>query len=186
MTEVVVDEDSAWKRFVRKHWTVLVIFVAAGVLAAAGAVYVFWWFVGNAQSTGLVPSTLNLWTMGNIVSFVLNAIFWELLLIGIPVVIGAVAGWMWWRGLPHEEKIGYRFGKRSRGAGGGGGVSLLFFIAFCIKVYIDGNWSVPVATWTLDYVVGSVITILVWVAVILGIPALVATTWWIRRELRAP
>ena len=93
----------------RKHWNAVAIFVMACALALAGAVYVFLWFVRNAQSTGLVPATLGLWTMGNLVAFILNAIFWELLLIGIPVAMGAVAGWLWWRRLPDEERRGYHF-----------------------------------------------------------------------------
>jgi len=121
------------------------------------------------------------------VTFILNAIFWELLLVGVPVVVGAVIGWQWWRRLPYEERGGYRlFGRRSRRTGGSGGVSLFFFTLFAIKVYIDGNWNVPIATWTLDYLVGSVVTILIWVAVIFGIPAAIAATWWIRREVKKP
>ena len=84
----------------RKHWKAVGIFVVAAALALAGAVYVFLWFVKNAQSTGLVPSTLGLWTMANLVTFILNAIFWEHLFIGIPVVVGVGASWLWWRRLP--------------------------------------------------------------------------------------
>ena len=185
-TDVRAAETSEWKVFVRKHWGIFVVFVAACFLAVVGAVYVFWWFVGDAQSTGLVPSGLGLWTMGNLITFILYSIFWELLLIGIPVVIGAVIGWLWWRRLPDEERKGYHLGRGSRRTGGSGGVSLLFFIAFCIKVYIDGNWNVPIATWTLDYVVGSMISILVWVAVILGIPVAIGVIWWLRREMNKP
>ena len=58
---------------------------------------------------GLVPATLGLWSMANIISFILNAIFWELVLIGIPVVIGAILGWQWWKRLPDEEKKEYHF-----------------------------------------------------------------------------
>src|SRR5213596_492511 len=86
-------EGSEWKGFMRKHWTMVAVFVAAGILAFVGAVYVFWWFAGNAQSTGLVPRTLGLWTMANLVNFILNAIFWELLLIGIPVIVAGFLGW---------------------------------------------------------------------------------------------
>ncbi len=125
--------------------------------------------------------------MNNLVTFILYAIFWELLLIGIPVAIGALVAWQWWRRLPYEERSSYHFfGKGPRRSGGSGGVSLLFFIAFCIKVYIDGNWNVPIASWTLDYVVNSLVLILVWIAIILGIPAVIGLTWWIRREIKKP
>jgi hypothetical protein len=176
--------SSDGRNFVRRHWGAVAAFVIAGALAFAGAIYVFLWFVDNAQSSGMVPGTLGLWTMANLVTFISYAVFWELLLIGVPVAIAAVVGWVWWKRLPDGEWRGYHFGGRSRSTGGG--VSLLLFIAFCIKVFIDGKWNVAISTFTLDYVVGSLVTILVWGLIILGIPAAVALTWWMSRELRKP
>jgi hypothetical protein len=174
-----------WKKFLRKHWNMVALFVVAVILASVGAVYVFLWFAGDAQSTGMVPTTLGLWTMGNLVTFILHAIFWELLLIGIPVALAAVAGWLWWRRLPSEEKKEYQFfGKRSRTTSGGGGISLLFFVAFCIKVFIDGNWNVAFATYTLDYVVYSMLWILIWSLIIIGIPIAIGVIWWIHHEMK--
>ncbi len=186
MTETGSGNSSeGWKIFLRKHWNVIALFAVAVILALIGAVYVFLWFVGIAQSTGLVPAILGLWTMGNLLTFIIHAIFWELLLIGVPAILGVVAGWLWWRKLPNEEKKEYHlFGKRSRTAGGGGGISLLFFVAFCIKVFIDGNWNVAIASWTLNYVVDSMITILIWGLIIFGIPATVGIIWWIRHEIK--
>ncbi len=183
--EAGVEKGSDWKNFMRKHWSIVAIFVVAVVLAVVGAVYVFLWFVGDAQTIGLVPAILGQWTMGHVVTFILHLIFWELLFIGIPAIIGAVVGWLWWRRLPEAEKREYHFfGKRSRSTGGGGGVSFLFFVAFCIKVYVDGNWNVAIASWTLDYVVGSMITILVWTAIILGIPAAIIGLLWLSHEIK--
>jgi hypothetical protein len=173
-----------WKNFLAKHRIAVAIFVVAAVLAFAGSVYVFFWFAGNAQSTGLVPSILGFWTVGNLVAFILNLIFWELLIIGIPVLIGAVVGWQWWKRLPVEEKGYYFFRKRSRTTSGSGGISLFFFIAFCIKVYIDGKWNVPISSWTLNYVVDSMILILVWTVIIFAIPAFIGIIWWINREMK--
>lgn len=183
--EAEVENGSAWKRFLRKHWSIVAFFVVAVILAFIGAIYVYLWFVGDAQSTGLVPSILGDWTMGHIVTFILNLIFWELVFIGIPVIVGAVAGWQWWRRLPAEEKREYHFfGRRSRTTGGSGGFSLFLFIVFAIKVYIDGKWNEAISEWTLDYVVGSMITILIWMAVIIGIPAAIGIVWWIRHEMK--
>jgi hypothetical protein len=186
MTETAPENDAkGWKRFLRKHWNMLALFVVGAVLVSFGAVYVFLWFAADAQSIGLVPRTLGLWTMGSVVAFLLNVIFWELLLVGVPVIIVSVAGWLWWRRLPYEEKKDYHlFDTRSRStSGGGGAVSLLFWIAFCIKVYVDGNWNVAVATWTLDYLVYSSVWTVIWILVIFGIPAsVIGIIWWIIHE----
>jgi len=62
--ETETENDSgAWKKFLKKHWTMFALFVVAAILAAAGAIYVFLWFVGDAQSTGMIPSTLGQWTI---------------------------------------------------------------------------------------------------------------------------
>ena len=176
--------SEGWKIFLRKHWSIVALFAVLAGLVFAGAVYVYLWFVGDAQASGLVPSSLGMWSMGNVVTFILHLIFWELLLIGIPVAIGAVIGWQWWKRLPEEEKKEYHFfGKRSRTTSGGSGISLLFFIAFCIKVYVDGKWDAAIATWTLDYVVNSMITILVWSLIIIGIPIAIGALWWLHHEI---
>jgi hypothetical protein len=182
--EVEAEKSSDWKRFLEKHWMMFAVFIVAGILAFIGAIYVFVWFAGQAQTTGLVPSSLGLWTMGNIVLFILHLIFWELVLIGIPAVIGAIIGWQWWKRLPNEEKGEYHLvGKGSRSRNAGGAISTLLFIAFAIKVYVDGNWNVAISTWTLDYVIGSMITILVWIAAIAAIPIAIGVTWWMRHEM---
>jgi hypothetical protein len=178
--------SEAWKKFLRKHLSMVALFVVAVILASVAAIYVFLWFVGNAQSSGMVPTTLGQWTMRHLITFIIYAIFWEFLLIGIPVVLAAVAGWLWWRTLPSDEKREYHFfGKGSRTtSGGGGAVSLLLFIAFCIKVYIDGNWNVAIGTWRLDYIVYSLLWILIWIVIIFGIPIAIGVIWWIRHEMK--
>jgi len=182
--QVEAEQGSDWKRFMRKRWTMVAAFAVAIILVIIGAIYVFWWFTGIAQTTGLVPTSLGLWSMGNIVVFILHLILWELVFIGIPAIVVAVIGWQWWKRLPEEEKKAYHlFGRGSRSRNAGGAVSPLLFIAFAIKVYVDGNWDVAIATYSLNYVVGSMITILVWIAVIFGIPATIAAIWWLHHEM---
>jgi hypothetical protein len=182
--EIGVEKGSNWNKFLRKHWNIFAVFIVAIILAIVGAIYVLYWFAGNAQSTGLVPSTLGLWTMGHLVTFILHAIFWELLFIGIPAIIGSVVGWQWWKRLPAEERKEYHlFGKGSRSNSAGGAVSPLLFVAFALKVYVDGNWNVVISSYTLNYVVNSIIAILAWIAAIVAIPATIAIIWWIRHEM---
>lgn len=182
-TQTQAPTDSDWRRFIKSHKAAFAAFAVAAILAVAGAVYVFIWYTGNAQETGLVPSSLGLWSMSNLVWFILYGVFWELVLIGIPAAIGAGIGWLWWKRLPEAEKQQYNLsGKRSKRSGAGGAISPLLFIAFAIKVYVDGNWNQAIATYTLDYVVGSMVTILIWIAVIFAIPAVIAFIWWISRR----
>ena len=184
MTEPIgAQNDWGWRLFIRKHWAAFAVFVIAAILALAGAVYVFVWFTGNAQTAGIVPSTLGLWSMNNVLLFILHAIFWELVLIGIPVAIGAIIAWQWWRRIPQTEKDLYDLSsKHSKSRGAGGAISPLLFIAFAIKVYVDGNWNAAIANFSLDYVIGSMVTILIWIAAIFAIPATIALVWWIRHE----
>ena len=182
-------DEKIWKKFLRKHWKMLVLFVVAAILAIAGAILVFLWFVGDAQVTSLVPATVGLWTIGYLVTFLLHLIFWEVLFIGIPVIITVVAIYfLWLKKIPDEERKEYRhehlFGKRSRRTDGGGAISLLVNIVFIIKVYLDGNWNVPFTTWTFDYLVYSYLWALIWILIIFGIPILLGGTWWIRREMK--
>jgi hypothetical protein len=175
--------DSDWRRFIKNHKAAFSAFVVTALLAVAGAVYVFVWFTGVAQASGLVPSTLDLWSMNSVLLFILNAVFWELVLIGTPAGVGAAIGWFWWKRLPEAEKQRYnRSGKGSKGSKAGGAISPLLFIAFAIKVYVDGYWNTAIASFTLDYVVGSMVTILIWIAVIFAFPAAIAFIWWISRR----
>ncbi|MDE1854051.1 MAG: hypothetical protein KGI38_09970 [Thaumarchaeota archaeon] len=170
----------------RRHKGAIAAIVLGVALAFTGAVYVFLWFANTAQSSGLVPPLLGLWTMGNLVTFILYLAFWELLFIGVPIAIAAVAGWMWWKRFPGEMKMEFRWGKRGRSARGGGAGGLVFFIVFAIKVYLDGMWDVPLGTLTLNYVVGAMFTILVWGLVVIGIPGAIVLAWWLNREMKKP
>jgi len=181
--------EKVWKKFLKNHWRMLVLFVIAAAIAIIGAIYVFLWFVGEAQTTGLVPATLNLWTIGHIVTYIIHLIFWEVLYIGIPVVVFVLAIYfLWWKRIPELERKEYRkghlFGKHSKKADGGGAISFFINIVFIIKVYFDGNWNVPIATWSFDYLIYSYLWALFWILLIIGIPIAIGGTWWIRHEMK--
>jgi len=184
-TPTAEELPGVFRKFLRKHWGMLVLFVLAAVLASISAIFVYLWVVESAQATGLVPTSLGQWTMGYAVTFILHLIFWEALLIGVPMIIAAGATYqLWWKELPDEEKKEYAPGTRTRAESGGGGISFLVFIAFCIKVFLDGNWNVAFATWTFDYLVYSMLTALIWVLIIFGIPIGLGIIWWMRREMK--
>ena len=183
-TETDVCCENGWKKFIKNHWNMVIFWIIIGVIAAIGAVFIYLWFVGDAQSSNMVPTALGDWSLGHIIVFMLHLLFWELLIIGIPVAVAAIAGWMWWKKIPEEERNEYQFFKRSKTENGGEGISFLFFVAFCIKVYLDGNWDLPISSWTLDYVVDSSISILVWGAIVFGIPAIIIGLIWLSQEVK--
>src|SRR6266516_2378428 len=113
-------EHSNWRSFMRKHWRMATVFARGAALVFAGSVYVFLWFVGNAESSGPVPMTLGLCTMSHKTTIGVYDVLWELLLVGIPIAIAAVAGWEWWN-RPHEPERKFHIGGRKRSTGGGGG-----------------------------------------------------------------
>lgn len=173
------------KGFVKEHWKMFLLFAIGAVLVIVGAILVLLWFVGQAQTDGLVPASLGLWTMGYLVTFLLNLIFWEVLLVGIPVIVAAIIAWQWWKRLPMEARIGSRtFRSRSRQTGGGNAFSLLVFIAFCIKISLDGNWNLAFSSWTLDYLVYSMLTALISVLIVFGVPIAIGLIWWVSRRRR--
>jgi len=181
--------EKIWKKFLRKHWKIPIIFIVGAVLAFIAAIYVFLWFVGEAQLTGLAPPILSGWAMGHFIPFLLHLVFWVFLFVGIPVIIAAAATYfLWWKKLPSEERKEYRdrhlFGKRSHKTDGGEGISFLVSIVFCIKIYLDGNWGVPFATWKFDYLVYSCLWAFIWVLIIFGIPIAIGGIWWLHREMK--
>jgi Sec-independent protein secretion pathway component TatC len=177
--------DKCWRKFVRKHWDMLAFWIVAAVAAVVGAVLVYLWFVGEAQATDMVPMVLGEWSMSHMITFVLHLIMWELVIIGIPVAAAAGLGYLWWKRIPAEEREEYTFfGKGTKKEQGGSGISFLFFVAFCLKIYIDGNWNLAIADYTLDYVVNSMVTIMVWTAIVFGIPAIIIGLIMLSRETK--
>ena len=116
-------------------------------------------------------------------------IFWEAVFIGIPVIIAIAAIYFgWWKNLADKERKEYRdghlFGKRSKRSDAGGGFSFLIFIVFCIKVWMDGYWGVPIATWKLDYLVNNCIWAIIVIAVVIGIPILIGGSAWLYYQMK--
>jgi hypothetical protein len=183
------DEDKIWKIFLRRHWKMFAVFIAIAIVAIIGAISVFRWFVGDAISTGLVPELLGEWSIGYLVTFLLNLLYWEILYIGIPVLIVVVLIiFLWWKKLPKEERKEYRkghlfFGKSSK-SDFGGGISFLVFIFFIIKVWLDGNWGLKFGTWEFEYLISTWITALIWVLIIFAIPIGLGIIWWIHSQLK--
>jgi hypothetical protein len=187
---MVENDDKIWKKFLEKHFQMFIIFIIAGIIGFVFAVYVFLWFVGEAQLINLVPEILGEWTIGYFITFILHLIFWELIYIGIPVIIFIAAVYiLWWKKLPDDEKQEYKDGNLFSGGknhkrDAGGMITFLINIFFLIKIYIDNNWNLVFKDWKFNYLVDSYLWALIWVLVIFGIPILIGASWWINQKLR--
>ena len=182
-----------FKSFARKHWKVILPLVGAAIGIFIGSILVLLWFIGYSEIGGHGTWTFATWSMASILDFLLNLILWEFLIIGIPIIaIGLVVFFQWWNKLPDEdkealEKHGYKKRKNQRRiayGGGGGLIGILVFLAFCILIYMYGNWSTPLATLTYSYLIFTWLTGLMWVLIIGGIPLALIVFFWLRMEIK--
>ena len=185
--------DEVWIKFLRKHWKMTILIIAGISIAAVCGLLLFLWFIlPKALSTNLVPKSLSLWTMGSVVTFILNVILWEFLFIGIPVIVcAAVILLQWWRKLPDEEKEEYTGEPKKKGhrrritnGAGGGFISFLVFITWLIIIYLDNQWNTVFAAWSIEYLVYSWITAFLWDLLIFGVPIGIVVLLWIRHEMK--
>jgi len=193
MTEKTEEtEEEIWKRFLRKQWKMVLI--VAGVIAGAaiGALFVFLWVKDTTVAATPALATLGNWTMGYGMTFFLNILLWEFLIIGLPLIAAVlVILILWWKKLPEEEREEYKGDpnkkkskKRRNAGGGGGGLSFLVFIVWMIIVFVEGRWNTAFSAWTLDYLIYSSLWAWGWVLLICGIPMAIVAIWWLRRELK--
>ncbi|MDO9536933.1 MAG: hypothetical protein Q7J68_01275 [Thermoplasmata archaeon] len=174
------------KKFAARHWKAIAMIVVGIALAVIAMLAVFVWFVGDAQDTGLVPSRLGGWSVGSCVTFFLHLLFWEIVLVVIPLIVAAILiYYLWWKRLPAEERAEYRrmkiFG-RSKSTKGGSGISFVVNLLVLLKVYLDHNWNTPFSSWSVDYVVSSYLWALMWILIIVGVPVLIGAVWWLKRQ----
>ena len=186
-------KDEIWKKFLRRHWKVTLGFIAGAVGAVIAAVFVYLWRLADSQATGLVPQLLGNWTVGYIITFILNIILWEFLLVGIPVIAAAAVIFLqWWRKLPEEEREEYEGRpKKNRnrrrvfmGGSGGGLIPFVVIITWLIVVWVGGDWNTLFANWWIDDLVDYFIYAFLWDLLIFGVPAIIAGIWWLHRELK--
>ncbi|UCE28574.1 MAG: hypothetical protein JSV85_04645 [Candidatus Bathyarchaeota archaeon] len=169
------NNDKVWKNFLKRHWKATLLMISAGIVATIAGVFTFLWVVADAQTTGLVPMMLGEWTVGYVVTFILNVILWELIFVGswvIPLVI--VVYVVWYRKLLDDERM-----RASKASEGSGGFGLFNLITWLIVVWFDGKWDLPFQSWSFDDWVYSWLTAILWDLLIVAIPAGIFVIWWI-------
>ncbi len=181
-----------WKQFLKKHRTIALVAIAGIIGAFISAVYVFLWRATGTEAVTRYPPTLDLWTVGFVITLVIDLILWEILLIGIPVIAGIIILYMlWWKKLPADEQQAINISprgknpqKKGKRRSGSGAFNFLVTITWLIIIFVNGMWDTAFKLWSFTYLINSLISAFLWDLLILGIPAAIALTWWLRREFK--
>ena len=173
--------DEEKKKFLLKNWKMTIVMAASFIVAAIVALFVFLWVMNEAIALGPYPVGLGDWTVGLIVMFVLNLIYWELLLVA-TWVIPLVGAFYWWFNKQPDADI-WKPGRGRRESGDAFG--FLIGIAWLIMLWIDGRWNQTLQTWTFTEWIYSWLTALGWVLMLFGIPAVIIfVLWFVNREMK--
>jgi len=165
-----------WKQKIAQHWKAFAVFVAGCVLAIVGAIMVLFWHIQTSPIGNMGTARIGDWTLAWLWAFFLVLIGWELLFVGIPVVVAVGLGWyLWWNKLPEDEKAEFRNREkeekhRRRNAAGGGGFSFFMYIAYSIYIYANGAFFTSFNTYPYTFWVYAWFLTLAWLLIIFGIP----------------
>lgn len=179
-------EKYNWKKLIRSQKKAFSAFIVAGSVAFIGFFLVFLWLVESSLIGGQGDWNIGLWSMKHLVDFLFLSIFWELVLVVAPAaVFFGVFGYMWWTNLSEEIKAEFKSldaeSKRKRRnkpayQGGGGGFGT--FILLCIMIALDGKWATPFASLPYSYFIYQMLLGIMWIAIIIGIPVMIAVLIW--------
>jgi hypothetical protein len=168
-----INSDEFWKDLIKQHWLAFTIFIIGSICAIAGAIWVLFWYIETSSIGAMGTATIGEWTLAWIWEFFIYLIFWELLLVGVPIVVAFGIGWLIFKKrLSSEEKEAYdnRDKQKHKKSSAGGAFGILMFIAFSIYMYIKGDFYTPFDTYGYSYWIYSWFEALGWLLIIFGIP----------------
>lgn len=179
----MMKNDEVWKNFLRKHWKATLLMIGVGIVAAIVGISTFLWVVADAQASGLVPTVLGEWTVGNCVTFILYVILWELIFVGswgIPVVLVI---FQWYKKLPYKERKEYerKHKKKWPLQGGSNGFELFVFLTWLIIVWVGGRWNLAFQSWTFNDWVYSGLAAVLLDLLIVGVLGGIFVIWSLTR-----
>ncbi|TFG26198.1 MAG: hypothetical protein EU532_10460 [Promethearchaeota archaeon] len=183
-----MNDEQFWKEEIKKHWKILILCAIIIVILTIIAVNVLIWQIQTSAIGNYGTATFDQWSLEWIVIFIIVLILWELLFVGVPAgLIFGLGGYLWWKHLPEEERTKIKeqhstHKKTRRGCGFG----IFIFIAYCIYIAIDGNFSTPFGNKPYSYWVYSYILTIGWLLIIIGIPMAIIGLIYLRYWLRKP
>ncbi|MFX1253819.1 MAG: hypothetical protein ACFFCZ_19570 [Promethearchaeota archaeon] len=168
------NNEIPWK-ILRKYWKFIAFFIIGGFIAFIGAILVFLWYVRSSAIGGQGTWTIDQFSIGSIVTWVIFFIIFEIVIIGIPtaVILGGAGLW-WWVKLSQEEKDQFGSGKPTRRGAGSGGYPVLSTIIFLIMIFLQGNWNTALGDLSYSYLVFTYLGAFI----ITGIPFVLGALIW--------
>ncbi len=163
------------EKFAREHWKMTTAMVVSCAVVVIAAIYVFLWRVANAQAVGLVPTVLGEWTVGYCITFILHAIFWEIVLVGSWTILITIAIYPWYRKLVKKGRKKRPRRKRDNGDA----FSFFIWLIWLAVVWTAGKWNLAFQSWTFNDWIYTWLYALLWGFLIVGIPGLMYLVWWI-------
>jgi len=177
MSDEEISEEAFWKKKIKDHKNTFIIMIIAAVCVITGGLLVLFWFIGASPLGGYGTWTFNQWSLDTLILFVLFLFLFELLFVGVPTgLFFGIGGYLWWRRLPAEEKQEFKDREKKethkkRNWGGGSGFSFFIFIAYCIYIAVDGNFNTAFGSEPYTYWVYSWFLTIMWILIVLGVPA---------------
>ncbi|MFX1364092.1 MAG: hypothetical protein ACFFCE_15075 [Promethearchaeota archaeon] len=174
-----ISEEQFWKETIKKHTNAFIVMIVAAVFLIIGAILTLFWIIEVNPFVDPQTGFIGNWTLNYIVGFFIQLILAELLFVGAPAALFfGLGGYIWWSKLPTEDQEWFKARNkkekhRKQNWGGGGGFGFFMFIAYCIYIAADGNYNTPIGNKPWGYWVYSWFLTLMWILILLGIPALI-------------
>ncbi|MFX1575006.1 MAG: HMG-box domain-containing protein [Promethearchaeota archaeon] len=174
-----LSDEAFWIKKIREHRYAFIALIIAAVCAITGVLLTLFWVIEENPFVNPRTGTFNDWTLNYVVGFIILTILWELLFVGVPSgLFFGLGGYLWWRRLPEEEKEEFKTREKKekerkgvKRGGGGGGFGIVMFIAYCIYIGIDGYYNKTFGSRPFTYWIYSWFLTLMWMVIVLGIPA---------------
>ena len=178
-----------WKKIIKKYWYFVLVYTIAIIGLIIGIFLVLKGYIESPDIAGGGSWTFNDFSLGTAILWVLFLCLREFLLVFLPFIsfCGILTVIIWYKVLTDEEKRALKNMEKKEKHGkkikkGGSGMSVLFFIAFAIAVYLDGNFWVPAGNLSYSYYIFAWLVGFFWTLIVLGIPILIGGMLYLRKK----
>ena len=171
---------------VKQHWIFAAIVVGTCITAFVMSFYLVRSIIVDNLLVNWGIANLGDLSVGRSFYGVLWIFLWEFVLIVLPtlILLGAVCGVYWLKVVPEEERTELKERMKSkekkekrewkeRHGEHAGEFSGVVGLGMLIKIAVDGFWLAPFSTVEINYFLEAWLTVIGWLALIFGVPALI-------------